>query len=205
MALGFGICQSFAIGYKAPMTPPTNAIAKKPSENNAKAMNAILCGLSESEFVKVMHCESKKEIWDELQNIYEDDDKVKKPKLQTHRREFESLKMKDEENVATYLLHVDEIVNTIKGLGEKIEESMIVQKVLRSIPLRFDAKVSTIEEMKDLDKLTMYELHGILTTYEMRSKMEKPSRSKLQRRQRTESTNQAIGPIRNQMQRKPIL
>jgi hypothetical protein len=55
---------------------------------------------------------------------------------------FESLKMKDEENVASYLLCVDEIVNTIRGLGEMVEESMIVQKLLRSLPLRFDAKVS---------------------------------------------------------------
>jgi hypothetical protein len=56
---------------------------------------------------------------------------------------------------------VDEIVNTIRGLGEKVEEPMIVQNVLRSLPLIFDAKVSTIEEMKDLDSLTMDELHGI--------------------------------------------
>jgi hypothetical protein len=80
------------------------------------------------------------------------------------------MKMKYEENVASYLLYVDEIVNIIKGLGEIVEESMIIQNVLRSLPLRFDAKVSSIEEMKDLDKLIVHELHGILTTYEMRTK-----------------------------------
>jgi hypothetical protein len=63
---------------------------------------------------------------------------------------------------------VDEIVNTIKGLGEKVEELIIVQKVLRSLPLRFDVKVYSIEEMKDLDLLAMDELYGILKTYEMR-------------------------------------
>jgi hypothetical protein len=61
------------------------------------------------------------------------------------------MKMKDEENVSAYLLCVDEIVNTIRGISEKVEEPMIVQKVLRSLPLSFDAiKVSTIEEIKDL-------------------------------------------------------
>jgi hypothetical protein len=83
--------------------------------------------------------------------------------------------MKDEENVVSYLLRVDEIVNTIRGLGEKVEELMIVQKVLRSLPLIFDANFSSIEEMKDLDSLTMDELHGILTTYEMRTEKENPS------------------------------
>jgi hypothetical protein len=146
MALGFDIWESIVTGYTTPTTSPIDTVRKKSSENNAKAMNAILCGLSESEFVKVMHCKSTKEIWDKLQNIYEGDDKVKKAKLQTHRRQFESLKMKDEENVAAYLLHVDEIVNTIRGLGEMVEESMIVQKVLRSLPLRFDAKVSLLKK-----------------------------------------------------------
>jgi hypothetical protein len=48
--------------------------------------------------------------------------------------------MKDKETIVAYILCVDEIVNTIKGLGEKVEELMIVQKVLRSLPLRFDEK-----------------------------------------------------------------
>jgi hypothetical protein len=48
---------------------------------------------------------------------------------------------------------------------------MIVQNVLSSLPLIFDAKVSAIEySMKDLDKLTMDELHGILTAYEIGTK-----------------------------------
>jgi hypothetical protein len=39
---------------------------------------------------------------------------------------------------------VDEIVNAIKGLGDNFEEPIIVKKVLRYLPLIFDAKVSTI-------------------------------------------------------------
>jgi len=84
--------------------------------------------------------------------------------------------LKDEENIEAYLLHVDEIVKIVKGIGEKLEEPMIVQKVLRSLPLTFDAKVFAIEEMKDLDKLTIDELHGILMMYEMRTEKEKPSK-----------------------------
>jgi hypothetical protein len=55
MALGFDIWKSFMIGYTTPTTPPTNMTGKKASENDAKSMNTILCVLSESEFVKVMH------------------------------------------------------------------------------------------------------------------------------------------------------
>jgi hypothetical protein len=38
--------------------------------------------------------------------------------------------MKEYDDIANYFLQVDEIVNAIIGLGEEIEESIIVQKVL---------------------------------------------------------------------------
>ncbi|KAH9304874.1 hypothetical protein KI387_009278, partial [Taxus chinensis] len=63
---------------------------------------------------------------------------------------------------------VDKVVNTMKGLGEYVKEEVVVQKVLRSLTPRFDSKVSTIEEAKDLTLLTMDDLHGTLTAYEMR-------------------------------------
>jgi hypothetical protein len=82
--------------------------------------------------------------------------------------------MKEDENIATYFLGVDEIVNAIFGLGEEIKESVIVQKVLRSLPMRFDPKISTLEEREDLNSIRMDELHGIFTTYEMRTEQENP-------------------------------
>jgi hypothetical protein len=39
-----------------------------------------------------------------------------------------------------------------------------------SLPSRLDANVSSIEEMHELDKLTMDRLDGILTIYEMRTR-----------------------------------
>ena len=48
-----------------------------------------------------MHCKLEKYIWDKLQNIHEGDDKVKKAKIKTHRRQFESLKKKGKENVVS--------------------------------------------------------------------------------------------------------
>ena len=75
----------------------------------------------------------------------------------------------EDENIETYFLWVDETMNAIKGLGEEIDESIIVQKVLRSLPMRFDPNISTLEEIIGLDSISMDELHGIFTTYEMRT------------------------------------
>jgi hypothetical protein len=57
-------------------------------------------------------------------------------------------------------------------LGEEIEESIIVQKVLRSFPMRFDPMISALEEIEDMNSIRMDELHGIFTAYEMRTGQE---------------------------------
>jgi hypothetical protein len=168
----FQVWQSIVDGYTAPAIPPTNNKAVKLGENNSKAKNALLNGLSDTVFTKVAHCKSAKDIWDKIQNIYEGDSKVKVAKLQTYRGQFEQLKMKEDEDIATYFLRVDETVNVIIGLGEEIKEYVIVQKVLRSLPMRFNPKISALEEISNLNSISMGELHGIFTAYEMRTEQE---------------------------------
>jgi len=71
------------------------------------------------------------------------------------------------EYIAVYFLPVDEMVNVFREPGEEVEESMLVLKVLRSIPLIFDANISSTKEIKDMENMKMDELHGIFTTYEI--------------------------------------
>ena len=46
--------------------------------------------------------------------------------------QFESLKMKEEENIGEYLLRVD-VVNSIRGFRRKLKEKIVVKKVLRTL------------------------------------------------------------------------
>ena len=77
--------------------------------------------------------------------------------------------MKEEENIVEYLLRVDEIVNAIRGIGAIIKEKDVVDKVLRTLPMKYDSKVSTLEEQNDIKLMTVDELHGIFTAYETRT------------------------------------
>ena len=58
--------------------------------------------------------------------------------------------MKEYDNIDSFFTHVIGLVTQIKTHGETLEEMRIVEKVLRSLPLRFDAIVVAIEETKDL-------------------------------------------------------
>jgi len=133
-----------------------------------KVGNTLLGCLSQLEFVKVMQYKSAKEIWDKVVLSYERDEQVKRAKLRTLIIQYENLIMYNDESVANYFLHIDEIVNCMKNLGEEIKEVVVVEKVLRSLSSKFESKFSAIEEKKNLQNLTMSQLHGILTAYEMR-------------------------------------
>jgi hypothetical protein len=144
MDLGADVWDVVDIGYVKSVVL-ANKDDKLEFSFNAKAMNAILSGLAEAEFVKFMHLGTAKEMWDKLINNYEGNEKVKDAKLQTYRMQFEQMKMKEDETIGKYLLRVEEMVNAMKELGETIEEPSLVQKILRSLPDMFNLKVSTIE------------------------------------------------------------
>ena len=58
----------------------------------------------------------------------------------------------------------------------EIKEKEVVQKILITLPTRYNPKVSTVEDQDDLELLTVDELHGIFTTYEMTTKQNEPAR-----------------------------
>ena len=76
--------------------------------------------------------------------------------------------MKEDETFDEFYAKLKDIVNFAFNLGESIAESKIVRKILRSLPKRFNAKITTIEEVKDIDQIPLTELVENLQTYEMR-------------------------------------
>jgi hypothetical protein len=88
-AHGFYVWKLVVDGYKYISPPPIDNDGNKLIQNNLRAKNDILNGPVVSIYVKVMHCDFAKQIWDKLQNVYEGDAKVKATKLQTYISQFE--------------------------------------------------------------------------------------------------------------------
>ena len=66
-------------------------------------------------------------------------------KLQSYRKEFENMKMKENENLNYYSSRFTELVNQMKVYGEEISNNKIVEKVLISVLENFDPIVVVIE------------------------------------------------------------
>ena len=75
--------------------------------------------------------------------------------------------MEEDESFDDFYAKLKDIVNLAFNLGETISKPKIARKVLRSLPDRFHAKITVIEESKDIDKIPLTELVGNLQTYEL--------------------------------------
>ncbi|XP_062099874.1 uncharacterized protein LOC133805728 [Humulus lupulus] len=115
-----------------------------------------------------MGASTVKEAWDTLQGEFQGTIKVRTVKLQKLRRDFENLKMKDNETVKSYYSRIKEIGNKMGVYGEIIYEKKIVEKILISCTEKYDAIISLIEETKDLETLSPIELMGSLEAYKRR-------------------------------------
>ena len=129
---------------------------------NSKAINAIFSGVSLDEFHRILHMETAKEAWTILETTYIGTKKVKDTKLQMLTTKFEELKMGDDEAFDSFYGKLNEIIIANLNLEEKIEDSKVVRKILRSLSESFRAKVTAIKESKDLDEIKIQELIGSL-------------------------------------------
>ena len=142
--------------------------AKIKAENfNSRALNAFFSAVTNKEFKKISSTENAKEAWTILQTTYDGTKAVKDSKFQRLTTNFEEMKMEEDESFDEFYAKLKDIVNSIFNLGETIPEPKIVRKVLRSQPERFHAKITAIEESKDVDKIPLTELVSNLQTYEL--------------------------------------
>jgi hypothetical protein len=77
------------------------------------------------------------------------------------------LKTLEDESIQDYHLNILDIANSFESLREKISDEKRVRKILRSLPKRFDMKVTAIKEAQDISSLKVDELIGSLQNFEI--------------------------------------
>ncbi|KAK3017837.1 hypothetical protein RJ639_003347 [Escallonia herrerae] len=137
-------------------------------QKDANALSIIQRGITKSIFPRIIRAIKAKEAWDILKVEYHGDDKVRAINLQTLRRDFKNMKMKENETLAEFFTKFMDIINQMKSHGEEISNGRIVEKVLISLHEKFDPKVAIIDKTKDISKLGVPELMASLKSYEQR-------------------------------------
>ncbi|XP_020866428.1 uncharacterized protein LOC110224555 [Arabidopsis lyrata subsp. lyrata] len=93
--------------------------------------------------------------------------------------QFENLRMEEEETVADFSAKLCDISNESFVLGKVYKDKKLVKKLKRSLPAKFESKISAVEEAHNLDEMAFDEFVGILQAfvlskaYEAKGKMKK--------------------------------
>ncbi|KAJ8775228.1 hypothetical protein K2173_020232 [Erythroxylum novogranatense] len=136
-----------------------------------RVLSIIFSAVSESVFTRIMTCETAKSAWDMLKELYQGNERMKKMQVLNLKRDFAALSMEEHESIQEYSYRLMTLVNKILLLGEDLSESKIVEKIFISLPEKFEAKLSSLEDSRDINDLTLYELLNALQAQEQRRAM----------------------------------
>ena len=136
-------------------------------EKNTKAKKLLYFGRGPDQYTRISQCESAKEIWDALQVAHEGASQVKQSRIELLVRKYELFEMGDKETVMEMYTDFTHITNELKSLGQSFTTKELVRKILRFLPQSWEAKVTAIQEAKDMNKMSLDELIGNLQTYKL--------------------------------------
>lgn len=124
--------------------------------------------IDRSVFQQILDRRTTKIVWDSMKLKFGGNVKVKKSFLNSLRREFEVLAMKNDVTVTEYFARVMTVANQMGSNGEIMPDSRIVEKILQTLTERFTYVVVSIEEAKDTDTMTVDELQSSLVVHEQK-------------------------------------
>jgi len=108
-----------------------------------------------------MYYESAKETRDALEKLYSRYGKLK-VRLQSLKRQYGVLNIKEEETISQYFDKVVNLSNQMSRNGENVTNLMKIEKVLIILTQRFDHIVVALEESKDMDSMKIEKLQASL-------------------------------------------
>jgi len=103
---------------------------------------------------------------------------VKQSRIELLMRKYELFKMGDHETIMDMYTRFTHITSELKSLGKTFITEELVRKILRFLPRSWEAKVTAIQEAKDLKTLSLDELIGNLQTYELRRNSQQQEETK---------------------------
>jgi len=98
---------------------------------------------------------------------YEGNKKVREAKATMLVHQYELFRMKEDENIETMYSRFQTLVSGLQILKKSYVASDHVNKILRSLPAKWRPKVTTIEEAKDLNTLSVEDLISSLKCHEI--------------------------------------
>ncbi|KAJ6416963.1 hypothetical protein OIU84_002780 [Salix udensis] len=144
---------------------------KERKTKKSKAKACLFAVVSTTIFTRIMSLQSAKDVWDYFKKEYAGDERIRGMQSLNLIREFELQRMKDSKTIKEYSDKLMGIANRVRLLGTSFVDSRIVEKLLVTVPEKYEASIITLENTKDLSKITLTELLNALQAQEQRRLM----------------------------------
>ncbi|KAK5775461.1 hypothetical protein PVK06_043356 [Gossypium arboreum] len=109
-------------------------------------MHNLFCAFGANEYNRVSLYNNAKEIWDKLEVTHEGTSRAEESKISLLTLDYEFFKAKLEEGIKEMSDHFNHTINGLKALGKIYPNKEMVKKMLNSLPMFWEAKVTIIEE-----------------------------------------------------------
>ncbi|GJV91299.1 retrovirus-related pol polyprotein from transposon TNT 1-94 [Tanacetum coccineum] len=127
----------------------------------------IYNALPRKEYERIFMCNTAKEIWKTLLITHQGNSQVKDNKIDLLVQQYEQFVIFEDESIDSAFARFNTIITSLKALDEGYSSKNYVRKFLRALHPKWRAKVTAIEESKDLTSLSLDELIGNLKVHEM--------------------------------------
>ncbi|GJU51640.1 retrovirus-related pol polyprotein from transposon TNT 1-94 [Tanacetum coccineum] len=149
-----------------PFEKQTDDLKKRLMKNNEAKM-VIYNVLPRKEYERIFMCNMEKEIWKTLLITHQGNSQVKDNKIDLLVQQYEQFVIFEDESIDSAFARFNTIITSLKALDEGYSSKNYVRKFLRALHPKWRAKVTAIEESKDLTSLSLDELIGNLKVHEM--------------------------------------
>ena len=149
-----------------PFEKQNDDLKRKLAKNNEAKM-VIYNALPRKEYERIFMCETAKEIWNSLLITHQDNSQVKDNKIDLLVQQYEQFTIPEEESIDNAFARFNTIITSLKALDENFSSKNFVTKFLRALHPKWRAKVTAIEESKNLSTLQLDELIGNLKVHEV--------------------------------------
>ncbi|GKC26402.1 hypothetical protein Tco_1033696, partial [Tanacetum coccineum] len=140
---------------------------KKRLAKNNEAKMVIYNALPRKEYGRIFMCNMSKFFWKTLLITHQGNSQVKDNKIDLLVQQYEQFVISEDESIDSAFARFNTIITSLKALDEGYSSKNYVRKFLRALHPKWRAKVTAIEESKDLTSLSLDELIGNLKVYEM--------------------------------------
>lgn len=154
--------------YKKPTVTKPEEVEEETEwlKKDAEAKKLIITTVERATLVHIMDCSTSADMWQKLTTIYGSDGTDKKCTLM---REFFAAQYQRGTPIMTHVSQLQNIFNKLKVIDAKVEDEMLISKILCTLPGSMNAFI-TAWEMLEKEKQTLTNLMSRLMAEETRMK-----------------------------------